>query len=310
MSNATTETPGVLPRPTAHSRVSIRRIWAIGINTLTELVRLKVFYFMFIFGLLLLGGALLSVNFSFEEEFQMLKDVGLGAMSIFTALLAIVTTAMLLPKDIEDRTLYTILAKPVHRFEYLMGKLLGVLVLLLLSLLFMTVLFLAMLHYRESVRLAQVGAEYAAAPASEEAVDAVRAIRQAASSSNLWVGFGVIYLRACIVASATLLISTFATSSIFTIIVSFMVYLIGHLQGVAREQWMTAMGSTAHPLKQLFLGPIAIIFPDMQAFNVVDELVAGANLSIDLLARIWGLGLFYCAVYFLLSCLIFSSKEL
>ena len=57
----------------------------------------------------------------------MLKDVSLGAMSIFTWLLAVLATAMLLPKDIEDRTLYTILAKPVPRFEYLLGKLLGVL---------------------------------------------------------------------------------------------------------------------------------------------------------------------------------------
>ena len=64
----------------------------------------------------------------------MLKDVSLGAMSIFTWLLAVLATAMLLPKDIEDRTLYTILAKPVPRFEYLLGKLLGVLALLFVAL--------------------------------------------------------------------------------------------------------------------------------------------------------------------------------
>ena len=57
----------------------------------------------------------------------MLKDVSLGAMSIFTSLLAIVATAQLLPRDLEDRTIYTILAKPVPRYEYLIGKLAGVL---------------------------------------------------------------------------------------------------------------------------------------------------------------------------------------
>ena len=55
----------------------------------------------------------------------MLKDVSLGAMSIFTSLLAIVATAQLLPRDLEDRTIYTILAKPVPRYEYLIGKLAG-----------------------------------------------------------------------------------------------------------------------------------------------------------------------------------------
>jgi ABC-type transport system involved in multi-copper enzyme maturation permease subunit len=54
-------------------------------------------------------------------------------MSIFTSLLAIVATARLIPQDIEDRTVYTILAKPVPRFEYVLGKLAGVLLLLAIS---------------------------------------------------------------------------------------------------------------------------------------------------------------------------------
>ena len=62
-------------------------------------------------------------------------------MSIFTWLLAVLATAMLLPKDIEDRTLYTILAKPVPRFEYLLGKFLGVLLLLFIALSLMSVVF-------------------------------------------------------------------------------------------------------------------------------------------------------------------------
>ncbi len=293
----------------AHSRVSVRRIWAIGINTLTELIRLRVFYFVFIFGLLLLGASLLSVNFSFNEEFQMLKDVGLGAMSIFSSLLAIVTTAMLLPKDLEDRTLYTILAKPVHRFEYILGKLIGVLVLIAVSLLIMVGLFLLMLHGRESIRLAQTQASYAEIAGSEEAQEATTALRRAASSQNLWSGYLIIYLRACIVASATLLISTFATSTVFTIIVSFMVYLIGHLQSVARETLVQGMGAGEF-MKSIFLGLISLVFPDFKMFNVVDEIVVGTVLTQQLLAQLIGLGVFYCAVYYLIAWLIFAFKEL
>ena len=59
----------------------------------------------------------------------MLKDVCLGAMSIFTSLLAILATANFLPKDLEDRTLYNLLSKPVPRFVYLLGKLLGIILL-------------------------------------------------------------------------------------------------------------------------------------------------------------------------------------
>src|SRR5438874_5948560 len=105
------------------------RIFAITANTLTELTRQKVFYVLLLFGLLLIGGSVFLARFSFQQEFQILKDISLGAMSIFSSLLAIVTTARLIPQDIEDRTIYSILAKPVPRFEYVIGRLGGVLLL-------------------------------------------------------------------------------------------------------------------------------------------------------------------------------------
>src|SRR5215475_10517422 len=101
---------------------SFSRILAITFNTLTELTRLRVFYVLLVFGLLLIGSSLFMAQFSFQQEFQILKDVSLGAISMFTSLLAIVATARMLPRDIEDRTVYTILAKPVPRFEYVLGK--------------------------------------------------------------------------------------------------------------------------------------------------------------------------------------------
>ena len=116
---------------------------AITLNTLTELTRLRVFYVLLVFALLLIGSSVFMAQFSFQQEFQILKDVSLGAISIFTSLLAIVATARLLPQDIEDRTVYTILAKPVPRFEYVLGKIAGVLLLLAISTLVMSAAFLA-----------------------------------------------------------------------------------------------------------------------------------------------------------------------
>src|SRR5436309_14474813 len=104
-----------------HRALSFRRVGAITTNTLTELRRQMVFYVLLIFALILIGSSVFMARFSFQQEFQILKDVSLGAMSIFSSLLAIVATARLIPQDIEDRTVYTILAKPVPRFEYLLG---------------------------------------------------------------------------------------------------------------------------------------------------------------------------------------------
>ena len=70
-----------------------------------------------------------------------------------TLLLAIVATARMVPRDIEDRTVYTILAKPVPRFEYVVGKIAGVLLLLAISTLVMAAAFLAVLYMREQAVL-------------------------------------------------------------------------------------------------------------------------------------------------------------
>ena len=86
---------------------------------------------------------------------RLLKSVALGAMSWFTAILAIAGTAMLLPRDVEDRTLYTILCKPVPRFEYLLGKLGGVLLLLALSLLIMDIACSAVLYFKQTSLIGQ-----------------------------------------------------------------------------------------------------------------------------------------------------------
>src|SRR5256885_8969763 len=127
---------------------SFSRIYAITINTVIELTRLKVFYVVLVFALVLIGSSIFMAQFSFQQEFQILKDVSLGAISIFTSLLAIVATARLLPQDMEDRTVYTILAKPVPRFEYVLGKIAGVLLLLAISSLVMAGAFLLVLYMR------------------------------------------------------------------------------------------------------------------------------------------------------------------
>ena len=84
----------------AHRAFSFRRIAAITGNTLTELTRLKVFYVLLLFALVLIGNSIFMAQFTFQQEFQVLKDIGLGAMSLFTSLLAIVATARLLPQDV------------------------------------------------------------------------------------------------------------------------------------------------------------------------------------------------------------------
>ena len=290
-----------------HRPFCVSRILAITFNTLTELTRLKVFYVLLVFALLLIGSSIFMAQFSFQQEFQILKDVSLGAISIFTSLLAIVATARLLPQDIEDRTVYTILAKPVPRFEYVLGKITGVFLLLAISTLVMSAAFLLVLYLREQAVIHVTLRQMAAAP-PEQIADALRAIRSSALNVDILPGIVIIYLKACLLAALTLFVSTFATTNIFTIVVMAFVYFIGHLQATAREYWLQEHSSGL--LTRVFLAFVALLFPDLQAFNLVDDIVAGTAISLALFTKTALLGIFYTTIYTLLAAFVFYGKEL
>jgi len=289
-----------------HQVFSPARVSAIASNTLLELIRQKVFYFLLIFALVLIGASFFMGFLRPELQFQVMKDVSLGAMSVFTWLLAVLATAMLLPKDIEDRTLYTILAKPVPRFEYLLGKLLGVLLLLAISTVVMSGMFAATLYFKEQVTIAGAIQESKLTDPSQIA-EVVRTIKASTFSWSLVPGVIAIYLKAAIFAALTLLISTFASSWIFTIVVSVAVYLIGHLVPVAREY--AESGGGAWFARDL-CGLIARLFPDLQLFNLVDDIVAGNAIATGIFLQTVGLGCLYVAVYTWLAYLMFAKKEL
>ena len=291
----------------SHRALSFSRLLAIITNTLTELTRLKVFYFLLIFALLLIGSSVFLARVTFQQEFQILKDVSLGAMSIFTSLLAILAMARLIPQDIEDRTIYTILAKPVPRFEYVVGKLAGVLLLLAIGTLVMSAMFLAVIYWREQTLLHETMRQMSQAP-REQLDDALRAIRASAFNIDILPGIVLIYLKACLLAALTLFVSTFATSNIFTVVVMVFIYFIGHLQATARQYWLQEHAATW--MTRIFLAVIALVFPDLQTFNLVDDIVAGAAIPLAIFTKTAVLGVFYTTIYALLAAFVFYGKEL
>lgn len=281
------------------------RIAAIARNTLTELVRQKVFYILLIFALCAIGSSVFMARLTFQEEFQMLKDVCLGAMSIFTSLLAILATANFLPKDSEDRTIYTLLSKPVPRFAYLLGKLAGIVILLLLFTLLMSAVFCAVLWLREQAVLADTRASLT----GEDLTLALKTIRDSTFNANLVPGIAIIFIKSALLAAMTLFISTFATSSLFTVMIAAAIYFIGHLQATAREYWMQGMVDV-HLWTRILIGLVALLFPDLQAFNLADDVIAGAAIPLGIFLKTFALGWTYVAVYFALAAFVFSGREL
>src|SRR5512142_1692058 len=101
------------------------RIFHIAANTFREAVRDRVLYNLIAFALLLSGAAIFVGQISIEIEKLVVINLGLTAVSLFGVVIAIFVGIGLVSKEIEKRTLYTVLSRPVRRWEFIVGKFLG-----------------------------------------------------------------------------------------------------------------------------------------------------------------------------------------
>jgi ABC-2 type transport system permease protein len=160
---------------------------------------------------------------------------------------------------------------------------------------------------REQAVLHATAKQMASAP-PEQLADALRTVRASAFNIDLVPGIIIIFLKACLLTALTLFVSTFATSTIFTIVVMVFIYFIGHLEATAREYWLSEHGSGL--VTRVFLAIVALLFPDLQAFNLVDDIVAGTAISVAVFGKTALLGIFYTVIYTLLAVFVFYGKEL
>jgi hypothetical protein len=118
-----------------------------------------------------------------------------------------------------------------------------------------------------------------------------------------------LFLQASVAAGVALLVSTFASSTLFTIVVSLMIFLIGHAQALARDVWFPD-GVMHSAGARVLAGLVAIIFPDFNQFNIFDGVAAGQEVPGGFIWRLGGLTFLYLAIYTIASWFVFAKKEL
>lgn len=274
---------------------SLNRIVTIGRNTFIEALRQK-----FVSVLVILAAALvLSANFFRQFDFgsselKFISDFGLGAIFFFGAILSIVATAQLFFSEIENRTALTILAKPVYRWEFITGKFLGIFSLLICFVLLMVGLLAGMLAWREGALMARYPEDFA----DGRLVD-----------YGGLLTYGILeLLRFGIIASLTMFIASFSNTNLYTVIVSFFVFVICQLQYVARDGWESIGNAVVRSLVWF----LALLFPNLQTFNVAEQLIfpAEAILSFGTVLGIMGYGIAYIILFNVLAVLSFRGREI
>ncbi|MCW1887496.1 ABC transporter permease [Luteolibacter flavescens] len=301
-------------RPAPNRPLNPRRIGVIAMHTFTQLVRMKVFYFLGIFAVILLASNLFNIqhidrpNLEGMEVLRSIRNLSLGTMTMFSVVIGIVATALLIPKDVEDRTLYTILAKPVPRLDYLVGKLGGLVLLIFTSLLLMDLLMMGVLTIRTNMVLE---AQTASALRIGWPPDQIAAMKEETAKLgpgwDLQVAVLAVFLRAVVIASAALLLSILSSSTLFTTVTGFIVYFIGNFQATAREVYFDSAGVSA--MERLAGLAVATIFPDMSLYNVIDKIISGMEVPPGTVATLCGVTGFYLVMHLFVSWLVFSKKE-
>lgn len=291
------------------------RVAAVTGVTLTQLVRMRLFLVPAVTAVLFMALQFvpyqenISMEYQGVAQLQFIKDVCLGCMHLFGLLFSVAATALLIPRDTEDRILYTILCKPVPRFDYLLGKALGVVVLLALMLGVMDGMMTLLLHLRGSsieteLTVVLSGHGYKA----DEISPYLEQVRDAGNSWNLQRGMMASLLGYTVLTGFTLLISCCTSGSIVSIIFALGGYFVGMFQSTLFTTFASAAEGTS-PFMRGAETVFRVLLPDFSIFAVADTAAAGAPLAWGMLATLALIALGYLLLHVVTATWIFSRKE-
>ena len=124
------------------------KVVAIATNTFKEAVRNRILYVLLFFALLILLGAWVASSLAIFGQDKIVRDLGVASINIISVLIAVFVGVGLVYNDLDKKTVYTIVSKPISRWHFLVGKFLGLLLTICVNILFMTFFFLAVLYFR------------------------------------------------------------------------------------------------------------------------------------------------------------------
>jgi ABC-type transport system involved in multi-copper enzyme maturation permease subunit len=259
----------------------ITRVSSIAFNTFREAVRDRVLYNLILFAVLIVGSALLLGQISIEIERLFLINLGLSAISLFGVVIAIFIGIGLVSKEIEKRTLYSILSRPVRRWEFILGKYFGLVGTLTVNAALMAFGFFAALLY-----LSQVNYQ------SFQKADAY-----------ILIALYFILLQFVLITSLSLLFSSFS-SPILSAVLSFALFIVGTFAEDIRVAAVMAGGK----LGWMLVG-IAYLVPNLGSLNVVSSVAHGQPVNSALILHNTLYVLTYSAAVIFAAILIFDRRN-
>jgi len=268
----------------------MKSTWPLAIITFKEGIRNRAIYGIFLLALLLFAANFLICGMIMQEVGKVAVDVALSAVSFSGLLLVLFVGINLLAKDLDRRTIYMVLARPISRRQYIRGKFIG------MSLLIMT-------------SIASLGSC---------AILSIYSVKWAfpnyfprfAWGPVLWA-LALITMMLILLSALTFLFASFTTSSFVTLILTVVSYLIGH--GVAAIKALVeapeTVGIEVSATTVRLVKGAYYLFPNLSLFDIKVQAAHNLPVSCNYLAGTLGYGMVYSALAITLAGMIFSRKE-
>ncbi len=250
----------------------MRTIWIVAGAAFKESVRDRVPYTMVVFAVLMIAASFLISQLTAGQDLKIIKDLGLAAMAIFGLVIAIFIGIGLVAKEVERKSVFGLLTKPVTRAQFILGKYLGLLTTLAVNLSVMTVAYYLVLYSMDLSASPGVRASWAA-PALDP---------------RLLVAIVLIVAELALVTAVALLFSTFS-SPLLSALLTLGLWVAGHFNADLRQfEQVVDQPAVAWIARTLYY-----VLPNLAPFNVRAEVVYGVPVS----ASHVGFTLLYAAVY-------------
>ncbi|HYE73679.1 MAG TPA: ABC transporter permease subunit [Blastocatellia bacterium] len=254
------------------------KVLPIALNTFRESVRDRVLYNLIFFVLLLVGASVFLSELSLSQETKIIVDIGLSAMRVFGVLIAIFIGIGLVYKEIDKRTIYSLLAKPISRSEFILGKYFGLCLTLLVNTAVMAVAIALALAYVKG------------------GVDAMQA--------RIMPTAYLIFLELMVMTAIALLFSSFSSPAL-SALMAFFLFLIGSFSADLKLFAATVSSNLIKALAQA----LYYLLPNLANFNYITSAAHGQAPPANMIAASTLYAALYISALLAATILIFQKRN-
>lgn len=283
--------------------------WIIAKTTFADAIRQKVLQIFMVVAIALIVMSIAfaqTLTFSTQGsggDLSLIKSFGLGMITIAGILIAVMNGVYMVPREIERKTIYTILSKPVNRWEFVVGKMIGSWLTLGAAVGLMGIVFLIV------VTLKAVGMHTGGASSTAIAAGLQEATTSSVQIFDINMLYGIIlaYLQVVLLSSIIIMFSTFLTPTV-NFFMGVAVYIVGSLITIIET---LKNSPELGRIQQIIYETVYAIIPNFDKFNVTNTLLHPGDAAVDVSYVLMCLAyaLFYSLIATLIAVIVFQNKE-